>query len=268
VLAGASVNTIAELSSIRPTTRSGHSAPATKDHHRILRRCVGVAQPLTRGVRRQCHRQPSTEIDDNQCADHATVHAAKQGHSVVYRHVHCEPSVTRDGRELPQTASTPIGEQQDASPVFDSPLTGRPTANRSAVVWAAAILGGGPVTGLGFYRLVRSTIGRRLETLSRTDIDERNPPPASHCLTSLVKTPEASRIDLASIHRRALIARWLLIDLDQSGCGRAGTAGLPSFSCWSVFGPFGGGQAATQCGGGWRSMVLRHNASHASAQGQ
>jgi hypothetical protein len=30
VLAGASVNTIAELSSIRPTTRSGHSAPATK----------------------------------------------------------------------------------------------------------------------------------------------------------------------------------------------------------------------------------------------
>jgi hypothetical protein len=151
VLAGASVNTIAELSSIRPTTRSDHSAPATKDHHRMLRRCVGVAQPLTRGVRRQCHRQPSTEIDDNQCADHAAVHEAKQGHSVVYRHGTCtvnhrSPETAGSCRK---PASTPIGEQQDASPVFDSPLTGRPTANRSAVVWAAAILGGGHVTGLG-----------------------------------------------------------------------------------------------------------------------
>src|SRR6478672_4818565 len=43
---------------------------------------------------------------------------------------------------------------------------------------------------------------------------------------------------LASIHRRALIARWLLIDLDRPGCGCAWAAGLPSFSCWSVFGPF------------------------------
>jgi len=34
----------------------------------------------------------------------------------------------------------------------------------------------GTSPGLGFYRLIRS-IGRRLETLSRTDIDQRNPPP-------------------------------------------------------------------------------------------
>ena len=51
VLAGASVNTIAELSSIRPTTRSGQSAPAAK-------------LTIT----------GSTEVDDNQCADHATVY--------------------------------------------------------------------------------------------------------------------------------------------------------------------------------------------------
>jgi hypothetical protein len=51
VLAGASVNTIAGLSSIRPTTRSGQSAPAAK-------------LTIT----------GSTEVDDNQCADHATVY--------------------------------------------------------------------------------------------------------------------------------------------------------------------------------------------------
>jgi hypothetical protein len=78
------------------------------------------------------------------------VYEAKQGRSVVYRHGTCtvnhkSPETAASCRK---PASSPIGELQDASPVSDSPLTGRRSASRSAAVWAAAILGVGLVIGL------------------------------------------------------------------------------------------------------------------------
>jgi hypothetical protein len=67
---------------------------------------------------------------------------AKQSRSVVYRHGTCtvnhrSPETAGSCRK---PASTPMGELQDASPVSDSPLTGRPSAKKSAVVWAAPSL--------------------------------------------------------------------------------------------------------------------------------
>ena len=79
------------------------------------------------------------------------VYEAKQGRSVVYRHGICpvnhkSPETAASCRK---PASSAAGEFQDISPASDSPLTsGHTAANKSAVTWAAAVLGVGLVVGL------------------------------------------------------------------------------------------------------------------------
>jgi hypothetical protein len=78
------------------------------------------------------------------------VYEAKQGRSVVYRHGTCtvnhkSPETATNCRKPASTASE---EMQDPSPVSYGPSTGQPTANRSAVTWAGAILGVGLVAAL------------------------------------------------------------------------------------------------------------------------
>jgi hypothetical protein len=78
------------------------------------------------------------------------VYEAKQGRSVVYRHGTCtvnhrSPATAASCRK---SASPALGDLPAASSVSDGPLTGRPTTNRSAVAWPAAILGVGLIVGL------------------------------------------------------------------------------------------------------------------------
>lgn len=78
------------------------------------------------------------------------VYEAKQGRSVVYQHGTCtmnhrSPETAANCRK---SAPPALGDLQAASSVSDGPLTGRPTTNRSAVAWPAAILGVGLIVGL------------------------------------------------------------------------------------------------------------------------
>jgi hypothetical protein len=78
------------------------------------------------------------------------VYEAKQGRSVVYRHGTCtvnhrSPATAASCRK---SAPPALGDLPAASSVSDGPLTGRPTTNRSAVAWPAAILGVGLIVGL------------------------------------------------------------------------------------------------------------------------
>ena len=66
--------------------------------------------------------------------------AADNGHGVVYA---CR------GDEKYGYTEGGTAEMQEARPVSDSPLAAGRTANRSAVVWPAVILGVGLVVGLG-----------------------------------------------------------------------------------------------------------------------